>query len=99
MAEELNNGAAAPADAATENGPTFSIEKIYAKDVSFEAPGTPGVFNEQAQPQLQMNMNQGVQRLNDNAYEVVLSLTLTCKIEDKSIYLAEVKQAVLRGKS
>ena len=99
MAEELNNGAAAPADAATENGPSFSIEKIYAKDVSFEAPGTPGVFNEQAQPQLQMNMNQGVQRLNDNAYEVVLSLTLTCKIEDKSIYLAEVKQAGVFGLS
>ncbi|MBB1087270.1 protein-export chaperone SecB [Lysobacter sp. SG-8] len=98
MAEEQNNGAVAPAEnAATPSNPQFSIEKIYAKDVSFEAPGAPAVFNEQEQPQLQMNMNQGVQRLNDNAFEVVLGITLTCKIGEKSIYLAEVKQAGVFG--
>ena len=53
------NGANAPADA----GPQFTVEKIYVKDVSFEAPGTPQVFNEAGQPQLQMNLNQRVQRL------------------------------------
>lgn len=95
MSEELANGAAAEATEAT--GPVFTVEKIYAKDVSFEVPGAPGVFNEQAQPQLQMNLQQAVQRLNDSAYEVVLGINLTCTIGDKSIYVAEVKQAGVFG--
>ena len=65
--------------------------------MSFEVPGAPAVFNEQAQPQLQMNLQQAVQRLNDSAYEVVLGINLTCTIGDKSIYVAEVKQAGVFG--
>lgn len=94
MSEENVNGAAASAEA---NGPAFTVEKIYAKDVSFEVPGAPAVFNEQNQPQLQMNLNQSVQRLNDNAFEVVLGITLTCNAGDKTLYVAEVKQAGVFG--
>lgn len=85
---------AAPAEA---NGPAFTVEKIYVKDVSFEVPGAPAVFNEAAQPQLQMNLSQNVQRLNENAFEVVLGITLTCTANDKSLYLVEVKQAGVFG--
>src|SRR3546814_6271702 len=92
--QPVSNGAAAPA----QNGPQFSVEKIYVKDVSFEAPGAPAVFNEQAQPQLQMNLNKRVQRLNETAFEVVLAITLTCTIgEDKTAYLPEVQQAGVLG--
>ncbi|MDB6163808.1 MAG: secB [Xanthomonadaceae bacterium] len=84
---------------AAPTGPSFTVEKLYIKDVSFEAPGTPQVFNEQGQPQLQMNLNQSVQRLSDEAYEVVLGVTLTCTIADKTAYLAEVKQAGVFGLS
>ena len=86
MSEENLNGAA-PAAA------TFSLEKIYVKDVSFEAPNAPQVFNEQGQPDLQMNLNQRVQRLSDNVFEVVLGITLTCNLAGKTAYLAEVQQA------
>ncbi len=97
MSDQALNGGAAPADAAN-TGPQFSVEKIYVKDVSFEAPNTPQVFNEQEQPQLQMNLNQRVQRLGENAYEVVLGITLTCKVgEDKAIYVVEVQQAGVFG--
>ena len=92
MSEEIANGTAPEA-----TGPVFTVEKIYAKDVSFEVPGAPGVFNEQTQPQLQMNLQQAVQRLNENAYEVVLGINLTCAIGDKAIYVAEVKQAGVFG--
>ncbi len=93
--QPLSNGAVAPAE---NSGPHFSVEKIYIKDVSFEAPNAPAVFNEQGQPQLQMNLNQRVQRLNDNAFEVVLGVTLTCTFgEDKTAYLAEVQQAGVFG--
>ncbi len=97
MSDETTNGAIAPAEATAAAGPAFTVEKLYVKDVSFEAPGTPGVFNEQAQPQLQMNLNQSVQRLNDDAYEVVLGITLTCNADDKLMYLVEVKQAGVFG--
>ena len=100
MAEQdPNNGAATPAAGADNAGgnPVFTVEKIYAKDVSFEAPGAPQVFAEQGQPQLQMNLNQKVQRLGDNAYEVVLGVTLTCTIGEKTAYLAEVQQAGVFG--
>ena len=86
MSEENLNGAA-PAAA------TFSLEKIYVKDVSFEAPNAPQVFNEPGQPELQMNLNQRVQRLSDNVFEVVLGITLTCNVAGKTAYLAEVQQA------
>ncbi|MEO6138262.1 MAG: protein-export chaperone SecB [Luteimonas sp.] len=80
-------------------GPSFTIEKVYIKDISFEAPGTPQVFNEAGQPQLQMNLNQQVQRLSDGAFEVVLGVTLTCTIAEKTAYLAEVQQAGVFGLS
>ncbi|MEG3193167.1 protein-export chaperone SecB [Lysobacter sp. D1-1-M9] len=97
MSEEKTNGAAAPAEAAANPGPAFTVEKLYVKDVSFEVPGAPAVFNEQAQPQLQMNLTQNVQRIGETAYEVVLGITLTCKANDKPMYLAEVKQAGVFG--
>jgi preprotein translocase subunit SecB len=89
------NGAVAAADQAT--GPQFTVEKIYVKDVSFEAPKTPQAFGEQGQPQLQMNLNQRVTRINDTStFEVVLGINLTCKLsEDNTVYLVEVQQAGL----
>ena len=94
MSDETLNGGTAPAET---TGPSFSIEKIYVKDISFEVPGAPAVFNEPNQPQLQMNLNQRVQRLADNAYEVVLGITLTCTVAEKTAYLAEVQQAGVFG--
>ena len=92
MAEQ-NNGAAG-ADQAQ-----FTIQKIYVKDVSFEVPNSPHVFNEQGQPNLELNLNQKVARIAEGLFEVALGITLTCKIEDKTIYLAEIEQAGLFGLS
>lgn len=90
MSDETTNGAVAPAEAA---GPAFTVEKIYVKDVSFEVPGAPAIFTENVQPELQLNLNQRVQRLNEALFEVVLGVTLTCKIGEKTAYVAEVQQA------
>ena len=75
----------------------FTVEKIYVKDVSFEAPNAPAVFNEQGQPQLNMNLNQKVGRLEGDLFEVILGVTLTCTLNDKTVYLAEVEQAGIFG--
>ena len=94
MSDETTNGAVAPAEAA---GPAFTVEKNYVKDVSFEVPGAPAIFTENVQPELQLNLNQRVQRLGENAFEVVLGVTLTCKAGDKTAYVAEVQQAGIFG--
>ena len=84
-------------DASAPSQAQFTVEKIYVKDVSFEAPNTPQVFNEQGQPQLSMNLNQKVARLEGDLFEVVLGVTLTCTLNDKTVYLAEVEQAGIFG--
>lgn len=100
MAEQdTPNGAAAASTEAAPASAMFTLEKVYLKDVSFEAPGAPQVFQEQGQPQLQMNLSQKVQRLADNAFEVVLGVTLTCTLGEKTAYLAEVQQAGVFGLS
>lgn len=75
----------------------FTVQKIYVKDVSFEAPNTPGVFNETGQPALNMNLNQKVAKLEEGVFEVVLGITLTCTIGEKNVYLAEIEQAGVFG--
>ena len=87
------------ADTSAPVGAQFTVEKIYVKDVSFEAPNAPQVFNEQGQPQLNMNLNQKVARLEGDIFEVVLGVTLTCTLNDKTVYLAEVAQAGIFGLS
>lgn len=87
---------AAGADAAAQQA-QFSVEKIYVKNVSFEAPNAPHIFNEPGQPQLNMDLNQKVVRLADSAFEVALAVTLTCRLNDKTVYLAEVEQAGVFG--
>lgn len=85
----LANGADTSAAAQGQVG----VQKIYVKDASFEAPSAPHIFQEQAQPQIQLNLNQSVNNLADGVYEVVLGVTVTCKLGEKNAYLAEVKQA------
>lgn len=93
MADETTNGAAAEAPTATQ----FNLQKIYIKDASFEAPNAPQVFQEDGQPQLQLNLAQKVQTLGEGVYEVVLTVSLTCTLNGKNAYLAEVHQAGIFG--
>jgi len=90
MADETANGAAQPAAAAQ---PQINLQQIYVKDASFEAPSAPQIFQEQGQPQLQLNLAQKVGALADGVYEIVLSATVTCTLNDKTAYLAEAHQA------
>lgn len=94
MSAEHTNGATEPTTEAQ-----FTIQKVYVKDVSFEAPNTPQVFTEQGQPELNLNLNQKVARLGEDVFEVVLGVTLTCKVGEKTIYLAEIEQAGIFGLS
>lgn len=92
------NGAAIPAGADT-NQAQLNLQKIYTKDISFEVPNAPNVFQLQGQPAVELNLSQRVNPLADGIFEVVLSVTVTCKIEENTAYLAEVHQAGIFGVS
>jgi len=94
MADEHANGAAASEQPVAAQ---LLLQKVYLKDASFEAPHAPKIFQEEGQPNLQLNLSQKVTTLNENVYEVVLSLTLTCSLADKNAYLVEVQQAGIFG--
>lgn len=91
-------GGAAPA-ADQPQGPRFTVQKVYLKDVSFEAPAAPAIFQESGDPDLKLNLQQRVQSIGENLYEVVLTVTVTCKLGEKTAYLAEVQQAGVFGLS
>jgi preprotein translocase subunit SecB len=92
MADEISNGTA-------DAGAQLSLQKVYIKDVSFEVPGAPQIFQDQGQPQIQLNLSQQIGALAENVYEVVLTVTVTCKLAEKTAYLAEVQQAGVFGMS
>ena len=96
MAENTNgatNGQANPQQGQAQ----LSLQRIYIKDVSFEAPGAPQIFQQAGQPNVELNLSQRVAQLGNDSYEVVLSVTATCKLEEKTAYLAEVHQAGIFG--
>ena len=95
MAEENEQTPAAASENATES--RFNVQKLYLKDVSFESPSAPAVFSDGGSPELKMNLQQRVQSAGDELYEVVLTVTVTCKVGEKTAYLAEVQQAGLFG--
>ena len=78
----------------SEENQQFAIQKIYLKDVSFESPNAPQAFmSGDWQPQINVQINSSNQQVADDTYEVVLDITVTAKQDDKTAFLAEVKQA------
>lgn len=86
--------------AAAAKGPEFGLQRIYVKDLSFEAPHAPQVFTENWQPHVNVGLNTQVTPLGNDHLEVVLVVTVTAKSGEKTAYHAEVQQAgifVARG--
>lgn len=71
----------------------FAIQRIYLKDCSFEAPGSPEMFRIEWQPRVDFELQIQHQALQDSVYEVVVAGTVTARLQDKVAFLAEVKQA------
>ena len=70
----------------------FQIQKLYIKDVSFELPNAPQIFQDSGQADVKMTLSQRVDELGDNVHEVVLTVTVTATVGDKTAYLVEVAQ-------
>ncbi|WP_396588302.1 protein-export chaperone SecB [Bermanella sp. R86510] len=70
----------------------FGVQRIFVKDVSFESPNAPDIFRSQWKPQINLDLNTKSEKLGDDLYEVVLTLTVTAKNDEKTAFLAEVHQ-------
>lgn len=84
-----NDQAGAPAQDAT----TFSIEKIYVKDLSLENPGAPLSFRQQEPPQVEIGLRTSGEQVEPDIYESSLTITLTARTGDKTLFLVEATQA------
>lgn len=72
---------------------TFGVEKIYLKDASLEIPHAPQVFLENESPQIEVNLHSQAAGLDAGMFEVVLTVTVTAKLKDKTVFLVETAQA------
>ena len=78
----------------SDEQPVFSIEKIYVKDLSLEVPNAPQVFLAPEQPQLEVQLTQSAQALEGGElYEVTITVTVTAKAGDRTVFLVEAAQA------
>lgn len=75
--------------------PVFNIEKIYVKDLSLEVPNAPAIFLEREAPQMNMQLNTQSAPVDtaNGIFESIITLTITAKIQDKTAFLVELKQA------
>ncbi|MGQ0578443.1 MAG: protein-export chaperone SecB [Betaproteobacteria bacterium] len=70
----------------------FSIEKLFVKDLSLEVPNAPRIYLERETPQVEIQMNNSASPIDEGYYEVVLKVTVTAKVGDKTLFLVEVSQ-------
>ena len=72
----------------------FAMQRIYTKDLSFESPATPDIFRKQWQPAVNVDLNTKSNKVDDGGnYEVILTVTITAKMDDETAFLVEVQQA------
>src|SRR5205085_7113639 len=93
MAELQSTPPAADAGALVQ----FSIEKIYVKDLSLENPGAPQSFQMSEAPQIEIGLRTRGEQIDKDIYECVLTLTVTARSGDKTVFLVEAAQAGIFG--
>jgi len=71
----------------------FALQRIYVKDVSFETPQGHEMFRQQWKPRINLEINTKQNKIDDNNFEVVLTLSVTATQDEKTAFLCEVQQA------
>lgn len=73
----------------------FQLQRIFLKDLSYEAPKTPQLFKEQWKPEVNLEVNNTANEIESNIYEVVLKVTVSVKNGENTAFIVEVAQAGL----
>ena len=85
-------------DIKDSNAPHFEIQRIFVKDISFEAPNTPHTFTEEWKPEVSLNLETKSNKIQENLHEVVLSITATVSSNKKQHSSSKfIKQAFSRS--
>jgi preprotein translocase subunit SecB len=92
MSDQASVGAAGGA-VPDATAPVFSIERIYVKDLSLENPNSPRSFLTQDPPQVDVSLQTRGEPVGEGIFESVLTLTVTAKVGEQTIFLVEVAQA------
>ena len=77
----------------TDTTPVFQIQRIYLKDLSLEQPNSPQILLEQGQPQVEINLALGAEPIAEASTRSRVTATVTTKVNDKTLFLVEAKQA------
>ena len=81
------------ADQDTSASPVFQIQRVYLKDMSLEQPNSPGILLEQEQPTVDIQLSVEATPVAEGIFEVAVTATVHTKIQDKTVFLVEAKQA------
>lgn len=73
--------------------PQFEINRIYIKDLSVETPNSPEIFKHAWEPEVNLQLDNALQELEDDLYEVSLTVTVTATIKEKTVYVVEIEKA------
>ena len=97
MAEQNNNTDVAKSNSEPQQSqqPEFEILRVYAKDCSLETPNTPAIFREAWKPQINVEFDAKPTSLGGDQFEIDLRVTVTCKVGEKTAFIAEVHQGGL----
>ena len=81
------------ADEQQQQDPVFQIQRVYLKEASLEQPNSPGILLETEQPAVDIQLGVEASAAADGVFEVCVTATVTTKINDKTVFLVEAKQA------
>ena len=76
-----------------ETHPVFNIQRMYLKDLSLEQPNSPAILLEQQQPQVDINLAISAETVAEGIFEVAVTATVTTKVQERTLFLIEAKQA------
>ncbi len=78
-----------------DQNPVFQIQRVYLKDMSLEQPNSPAILYVEQAPQVDIQLGVAVENVSEGLVEVCVTATVTASIDDKTMFLVEVKQAGL----
>jgi preprotein translocase subunit SecB len=76
-----------------QQAPVFQIQRVYLKDMSLEQPNSPAILASEQQPEVDIQLAMGMEQVVEGIVEVTVTATVKTQIEDKTVFLVEVKQA------
>lgn len=80
-----------------DTAPMANVITQYVKDYSFENPNSPGVYQTQAAPAVDVQFNIAANQVGDDVHEVVLRIEVKAEMDGRTAFLVDLSYAGLFG--